>query len=39
MLAMAITRAKESVILGYKPGEASKLIELLDPETYNKIDL
>ena len=39
MLAMAITRAKESVILGYKPGEASGLLELLDPETYNEIDL
>lgn len=39
MLAMAITRAKESVILGYKPGEASSLIGLLDPDTYDEVEL
>ncbi len=32
-LAMAITRARESVILGYKPGEASSLIQFLDKKT------
>jgi superfamily I DNA/RNA helicase len=39
MLAMSITRAKESVILGYKPGEASDLLGILDPDTYNEIEL
>ena len=34
LLAMGIGRARLSVILGYKPAEASKLIEYLDPETY-----
>jgi hypothetical protein len=36
---MAITRAKDSVIIGYKPGEASSLVALLDPETFNEVDL
>jgi len=35
-LAMAITRARESVILGYKPGEASSLIQFLDKKTYRE---
>jgi superfamily I DNA/RNA helicase len=35
-LAMAITRARESVILGYKPGEASSLIKFLDKKTYRE---
>lgn len=35
-LAMAITRARESVILGYKPGEASSLIRFLDKKTYRE---
>lgn len=36
MLAMSITRARETVILGYKPGKASGLISLLDPNTYRE---
>ncbi len=39
LLAMGIGRARESVILGYKPSEASRLIDYLDPETYKAIDL
>lgn len=39
LLAMAIGRARVSVILGYKPGEASKLIDFLEPETYNEVDV
>lgn len=33
-LAMAIGRARESVLLGYKSGEQSNLIALLDPSTF-----
>ena len=36
MLAVAITRARKSVILGYKAGEGSSLLLLLDPVTYQK---
>lgn len=36
MLSMSITRARESVILGYKPGIASGLISLLDSSTYRR---
>lgn len=39
VLAVAITRARESVIVGYKPKEASSLISLLDPETYREESL
>jgi len=39
LLAMGIGRAKQSVILGYKPEDASKLIEYLDPNTYRKIEV
>ena len=35
MLAMAIGRARKSVMVGYKPGEESSLISLLDPSTYH----
>ncbi|MCY4665346.1 MAG: UvrD-helicase domain-containing protein [Acidimicrobiaceae bacterium] len=37
MLAMAVGRARESVMVGYKPGEESSLIRLLDPSTYKLI--
>ena len=37
MLAMAIGRASKSVMVGYKPGEESSLIELLDPSTYKLV--
>jgi superfamily I DNA/RNA helicase len=39
LLAMGIGRARKSVILGYKPGEASKLIDYLAPGSFNGIDL
>lgn len=39
LLAMAITRAKKSVTVGYKQGEASSLISLLDPSTFRRIVL
>lgn len=39
LLAMGIGRARQSVILGYKPGEASKLIDYLAPGSFNGIDL
>lgn len=39
LLAMAITRARETVILGYKPGEGSSLVALLDSSTYTEESL
>lgn len=39
LLAMAIGRAKESLTLGYKPGEQSSLFTFLSPETYELISL
>lgn len=39
VLAVAITRARASVIIGYKPKEASSLISLLDPDTYREESL
>ncbi len=37
MLAMSITRARKSVIVGYKPEDTSTLISYLDPETYQEV--
>jgi superfamily I DNA/RNA helicase len=34
LLAMAVGRARKSVIVGYKPTDASRLIDFLDPATY-----
>lgn len=39
LLAMGIGRARESVLLGYKPEEASELISYLDPDTYSLVEL
>jgi DNA helicase IV len=39
LLAMAITRARTSVLLGYKPSEASDLIEYLEPRTFEEVTL
>ena len=39
MLAMAIGRARKSVMVGYKPREKSSLIGLLDPSTYDLIEV
>ena len=37
MLAMAIGRARKTVMVGYKPGEESRLIGLLDASTYDLV--
>ena len=39
MLAMAIGRARKTVMLGFKPGEESSLIRFLDPSTYEVIEV
>jgi superfamily I DNA/RNA helicase len=39
LLAMAIGRARETVVLGYKPGEESSLVSLLDPSTYQLVEM
>ncbi len=39
LLAMGIGRAKKSVIIGYKPDEASRLIDFFDENTYDEINL
>jgi len=36
LLAMGISRAKKTVMLGYKPEERSRLIDYLAPSTYNE---
>jgi superfamily I DNA/RNA helicase len=37
LFAMAIARAKKSVMLGYKPGEQSSLLGYLDSDTYIEV--
>ena len=39
LLAIAVARARKEVILGYKSGEQSKLIQYFDPGTFEQIDL
>lgn len=39
LLAMGIGRARHTVTMGYKPGEQSTLIDLLDPETYDLVEV
>jgi hypothetical protein len=39
LLAMGVGRARESVILGYKPSDASRLVEYLDEDTYEAVDV
>lgn len=39
LLAMGIGRARKTVALGYKPGEESSLVALLDPGTYNLVEV
>ena len=39
LLAMAIGRARQSVVVGYKPDDASQLINFLDPTTCNSVDV
>jgi superfamily I DNA/RNA helicase len=39
ILAMAITRAKKTVMIGYKQDQASALISYLDSSTYDEVTL
>lgn len=39
LLAMGIGRARESVMIGYKPENASTLVRYLDPTTFEQVDL
>jgi superfamily I DNA/RNA helicase len=39
LVAMAIGRARKSVVLSYKPGTESRVVHLLDPNTYEEIDV
>ncbi|MFF2243297.1 3'-5' exonuclease [Arthrobacter sp. NPDC058130] len=39
LVAMGVGRARKSVTIGYKPGEASTLIGLLRADTYEKVTL
>lgn len=39
LVAMGIGRARKSVVLGYKPSDASTLISLFDPATYKLVTL
>ena len=39
LLAMAVGRARESVVVGYKPAEASDLVEFLQEGTYEAVDV
>ena len=37
LVAMGIGRARHTVTVGYKPGERSTLIDLIDPTTYDLV--
>jgi superfamily I DNA/RNA helicase len=39
LLAMAVGRARESVVVGYKPTDASRLVDFLADGTYEAVDL
>lgn len=39
LVAMAIGRARKSVALTYKPGEESRVVDLLDAATYEAVDV
>ena len=39
LLAMGIRRARKSVMVGYKPGEQSSLIDLMDRATYDLVEI
>ena len=39
LVAMGIGRARNTVTLGYKPGEQSTLIDLIDPTTYDLVEV
>ena len=39
LLAVAVARARKTVVIGYKPGEESRLVQLFIPGTFESIDL
>lgn len=39
LLAMAVTRARKSVVIGYKPGEASELVDYFKDGTFEEVTL
>ncbi|EOV0144855.1 3'-5' exonuclease [Vibrio vulnificus] len=39
LLTVSITRAKKSVLLGYKSGDKPKLLDLIDNDTYEHVEL
>lgn len=39
LLAVAVARARKTVVVGYKPGEESGLVEYFDKGTYKEIEL
>lgn len=39
LLAMAVARARYSVVVGFKPGEASSLVDHFAPGTYKAVEL
>ena len=39
LVAMAVCRARNSVVIGYKPGEESAVVQLLDPSTFDAEDV
>ena len=39
LLAMAVGRARISVVLGYKASEASKIVDFLDPGTFTEVNV
>jgi len=39
LFAMAITRARRSVVIGAEPGKESTLVRCLDPETYTDVEI
>ena len=39
LAAMGIGRARHTVTVGYKPEERSSLIDLIDPATYNLVEV
>ncbi|HFT5989801.1 TPA: 3'-5' exonuclease, partial [Klebsiella pneumoniae] len=39
LLAMAISRARESVVIGYKESEKSDLVDYFTPGTFDEVDL
>ena len=39
LVAMGVGRAKKTVLMGYKPGARSGIFDLIDPDTYDLVEL